>query len=219
MMAPQRQRESRRILGIGLAVSALAHAAALAWLGLPIRVPAERASIAVVAATAEPLLVLLPQVEITPALAAAAAAAGGSGTGVDGGAPARPSPDLGAPAERATPAARPVTAESIVLAGVDSARMAEPLPLPAVASTPVVALAQPVGAPPEATSTQPAARPAHTPGSVGSAKDRWAGAAPGSAGAGSNDGRGGITIGTKRGGVKRHPPLGVPSRGRGGPLW
>jgi hypothetical protein len=210
MRRSEQHRSTRKILVLGLAISAVAHAAALAWLALPIRgLPESPATIAILTPLAEPIPVVpIVPVAVTPLSAASAS----GGAGAAGGAPARPAPESAAPVENATPVERPAESEVKTLAVADSLPIREVAPLVPVQSEPVVVAALPERAP-TATTNLPAV---HTPGSVGGAKDRWAGTLPGTAGAGATSGKGGVGVTVGRPGTKRHPPIGLPGRGRGG---
>jgi hypothetical protein len=61
MTRTERHRRSRRTLGIGLAISAAAHVAAIAFLAMPISTPAARSTVAIIpipAEEAEPVAII-----------------------------------------------------------------------------------------------------------------------------------------------------------------
>jgi hypothetical protein len=154
----------------------------------------------------------------TPSVSAAAQApvadAGGAGLpGLADAAPPRPAPQAATP--DATVAPRPVAGEQLTLAALDSAVNAEPMAQPAAETAPVVVAALPAGESAGAgQAAQPAApaAPAHVPGSAARAKG--GGVSAGSGGSGASGGFGGITIKVGGGGPKKHPPRGMPGRGR-----
>jgi hypothetical protein len=206
MTRSERQRTTRRALYIGLAISAVAHAAALAWVAMPVRVQVPAVTITMLPPAAEraPVPELVTPVPQSAASAAAAAAASIAAPASGGAAP-RPAAATGAPVTNPVPAAQPAVAlaDSIVVVEVEQA-VVVPAPV-------AVAVAQP--APAAAPAAAAPARPVYVPGSIGGAKDRWGGT---EVGADPQGGRGGIMVGTGRGGVKRHPPVVGPGAGRGG---
>jgi hypothetical protein len=202
MTTAERDRRTRRVFLVALGISAAAHVAALAWLGLPVRLAQPRAAAFVMLPPlAERLVVPVPETPVHATAAAAATSAGGAGQ--PGAAAA---PQQGAPAAAAP---RALAGEPLALAAaVDSFPTLEIAPLPAV-ETAAVAVAE--TAPAAAGAAEPA--PTYVPGAAAAAKSRGAGSSAGSAGAGVSVGHGGITIKTG-GGRKRHPPRGMPGRGR-----
>jgi hypothetical protein len=203
-MSSGRERGTRRTMAVALGLSAAVHAAAFAWLAFPIQ-PLEKGPRLTHDKGSAPdvKLVVLREESVAPVVVtdAAAGPAGGAGTPSRAAAPLRSPPA----------AASPVSARGespLVLAAADTLRRSDVAPIPAATVTPV-AVAGPVAA--EAGATQPA--PVHVPGSAASAKGRGAGSSQGSGGVGVSVGHGGIGI-KIGGGRKRHPPRGMPGRGR-----
>lgn len=211
MTRSERNRNSRKVFIVALTISIGAHAAALLWSGLPIRTH-ERAApaLALLPPPAEPIMLIPPENTAQPVTTAAAIADGG-GAGTSGGASAPPAPLPATTTDRAT--LRPTPAERPTLAAADSAR-SDVVPVIQVAVTPLAVAELPEETAASSDVAQ-AAAPAttHIPGSAARAKQGGAGANPGSGGAGVSVGKGGITIAIG-GGRKRHPPRGMPGRGR-----
>jgi hypothetical protein len=213
MTTAERQRSSRRTLYVALGISAAFHAAAFAFLAMPIRVPAAKA----------PAVVLLPPLAepapVVPIPAAAESQPAASGGGANPSASVRAAVESGTPVEAVTRNAEAVVPASLALATDDSLAVVDALPGATADEAPVETVVAVADGPHAAAA---AAAEAYTPGSVGNAKARWAGTTNG-ASASPSAGRGiGITIGGPKRhparGPKRHPPRGNPGRG-GGVFW
>jgi hypothetical protein len=217
MTNTERNRSSRRTTFAALGVSGALHVAALLWVTLPVpelSAPADR--LALMPRLSEPVLLDFAAVTPTVAVVAPATAAEAGGAGMPGAtdaAPPRPAPQAAAPEAPVAP--RPVAGEQFTLAALDSLANADRIAQPVVEPEPLVVAALPEGALAgsghAAEPTAPAA-PAHVPGSAARAKG--GGAKAGAGGSGDSGGFGGITIKIGGGGPKKHPPRGMPGRGR-----
>jgi hypothetical protein len=210
----ERNRSSRRTSFVAIAVSGALHVAVLLWLRLPgpqVATPAERLALLPPLSEAVMLQVEVVTQRSAPAAQSATAEAGGAGeAGPVAAAPRQVTPQPVTP--DAAVSLRPVPGEQLALAALDSLVNTDVTAQPVAETAPAVVATLPAGESGEGQAAQPApAAPAHIPGSAARAKG--GGVSPGSGGSGKNGGLGGITI-KVGGGPKKHPPRGMPGRGR-----